>query len=101
MGVAAHRMVVGVPMDREATVSGLGLVGRFVSTKVARKVQLEPNGRWHDVADIEVCEVVACELETGSDWRLLVATHDGTLLSVGRPNCTLVPAPSTSDGPFR
>ena len=68
-----------------------GLVGRLVSVKVMRG----------DTEAREVCEVVACQ--TGGEygtWRILVATHDGTLLEYGTRDMTLVGEPQQG-GPYR
>ncbi len=75
-----------------AKVSALvGIVGRLVSTRVKRG---------EETTD-EVCEVVACQTggEYGS-YRILVATHDGTLLQVGYDDIKLV-SPSSAEGPYR
>lgn len=68
-----------------------GLVGRMVSLQVTRG----------DVRAAEVCEVVACQAagEYGY-WRILVATHDGALLSTSPGEVTLV-AELAGDGPYR
>jgi hypothetical protein len=68
----------------------VGLVGRTVQYAVRRG----------DVTAPELCEVVACQAagEYGY-WRMLVVTHDGTLLSVEYGQCKLVAEPDT--GPYR
>lgn len=68
-----------------------GLVGRTVMMKVKRGETVAP----------EPCEVVACQAagEFGS-WRILVATHDGTLLHAEPSALTLVAEPG-GEGPYR
>lgn len=68
----------------------VGLVGRTVQHAVRRG----------DVTAPELCEVVACQAagEYGS-WHILIATTDGTLLSVDYSGCKLVADLDT--GPYR
>jgi hypothetical protein len=70
----------------------VGIVGRFVSCEVKRG----------DLKEREVCEVVACQ--TGGDygsWKIMLATHDGSLIDVSISQVKLIPTPSDSSGPYR
>jgi hypothetical protein len=53
-----------------------------------------------EVEDDEPCEVVACQAAGDyGDWRVLVATHEGVLLSVAYTTLRLISTPDT--GPYR
>jgi hypothetical protein len=68
-----------------------GLIGRTVMAKITRG----------EVTAAEPCEVVACQ--TGGQcgtWKVMIATHDGTLLSVGYDTIKLV-ALDDHAGPYR
>lgn len=74
----------------------VGIVGRYVMRKFMR-------GEGAERKEVEEpCEVVACEYAAGYCWRLLVATHDGYLISVEYgSSLRLVPTPNTEGGPYR
>lgn len=66
-----------------------GIVGRFVSFRFQRG----------ETVVVEPCEVMACEASQYA-WRLLIATHDGTLLTVDTmSDVSLVATPS--EEPYR
>lgn len=82
-------------MRRSAVISDafegvVSIIGRTVATKVKRG----------DTSATEVCEVLACELNPGGSWHLLVSTHDGSLLRLAYDQATLV-APIGGLGPYR
>lgn len=70
-----------------------GLVGRYVSIKVKRG----------DVTAREVCEVIACTAREHGGWRILVATHDGSILEHNDYRTMKLVAQSYSNpgGPYR
>lgn len=71
----------------------VGIVGRFVEVTVRRG----------EVDAVEACEVMACQYSGGGMscyWSILVATHDGTLISFGPERVKLAPQP-TGEGPYR
>lgn len=67
-----------------------GIVGRFVSVEVQRG----------EAKTRESCEVVACQY-SNYNWRILVVTSEGALLSYAHDSAKLVAEPGASEGPYR